>query len=287
MLTVAVARVFRTIRDRRRFKARRLLLVAGVLYIVEYLVRMTLLDLQIRFGPQRSLRRHERLTIIVPVYGRLENLRPIVRSALCLPFLDRIVVVNANPQARVADWLPRDDDRVIGIDDPDSGVGVRFSVALDYPSEYYFTIDDDVILRPDQLTRLFDILVEQPEVTHGILGERYVGAAGDAFEHGLRGKEVEVDLLNSFHAFTHAHLDQYHRNLEMLGLPASREIHNGEDIVMALSGTGRPRVHAIGRWIMCPSTMDAAVALHFRRPGFRAERAELFLRVNQAVGREV
>ncbi|MEM7308281.1 MAG: glycosyltransferase family 2 protein [Planctomycetota bacterium] len=276
MIGLAFRRVRGSWRNLDRLRVPRHFRLLAVFYLVEYFTRMALLGLQIRFGPHPKAR-PERLTVIVPAYGRLENLAPIVRSALCLPFLDRIIVVNGNPDARVAEWIP-EDPRVVPIDDHGSGVGVRFSVASDHPADYYITFDDDMIPRPTQIARLFGALVEDPEVTHGMIGVRYTGSDERPFEFGIRGREESVDLLNGCHAFTRQHLERYHELLEALDLPPSREVHNGEDIVMSAAGAGQPRVHRLGRWIQCPSTIDPTVAIHLRRPGFRTERLELFRR---------
>jgi len=279
VLSVALRRIAECLRHRNDYGVRGVRLVAGLVYLVEYTIRMTLFGVQIRRRPTPLAGSPEMFTLIIPTRHRLDNLQPIVRAALQLACVERVIVVNANPDERIAAWLPAD-HRVVAIDDAASKVGVRFSVARQYPARYYLTVDDDILLRPGQLSRLFQRLLETPAAIHGILGERYTGGA-DPFEHGIMRRQAEVDLLNSVHAFTSTHVEQYHRLLGTLGLPESREIQNGEDILLAGVSSGKPQVHDVGRWIMCPSTIDRRVALH-QRPGFRAERADLFLRVRAA-----
>jgi hypothetical protein len=283
MLMFALKRTWYFARAQRHLRLPAGLRVLGNLYLVEYAARLGWLGVQLRWGAPPAGLDRERLTVIVPAYDRFENLRPIARTALALPFLERLIVVNGHPSRRLGGWLP-DDPRVTSIEEPGSGVGVRFSVAERYPAPYYLTCDDDIILRPDQYARLFRELLREPGAVHGVIGARYTGRPERPFQFGIHGRETRVDVLNGVFAFTAEHLAQYHRRLALAGLPPSRELHNGEDIVLSACGDGQPRVHAVGRWIQCPSSIDERVAVHLRRAGFGAERLELFHRLRPPAG---
>src|SRR5258708_8041661 len=114
MLSVALGTALRSLREIDRYPLSGVARAAGVLYLLEYVVRMALLELQIAYGPSPTAC-GERLTIVVPTYDRLANVRPIGCSALRLPFLERIVIVNANTNVRVAAPFPPH-PRVIPVD---------------------------------------------------------------------------------------------------------------------------------------------------------------------------
>ena len=100
-----------------------------------------------RFETVDFARGSERLTVILLSWKRIHNIAPMVDSVLSLPFVERVVISNNNPEYRIRDWVRSDDGRIRLIDQPEpTCAGVRYDLMLDEPGEFFFAIDDDVFL---------------------------------------------------------------------------------------------------------------------------------------------
>lgn len=229
----------------------------------------------------------ERLTVVLLSFDRIANMSALVDVFLRLPFVDRVVVSNNNPEYRIRDWVTVDDPRLELIDQPETTKpGIRFDLARERGSEYYLTVDDDIFLTPRQVHELFVHLVESPETLHGIYGQRYVGR--DQVPSHLYGwrnnvsrEERDVDVINRVYGLTREHLDRYFAVLEARGIEKSAEIGNGEDVLLSVSSGRSPRIHDVGPWLDCISEYDPRVALHLVLSDFMEHREGLFLELRR------
>lgn len=228
----------------------------------------------------------EKLTVILLSYRRVRNMEPIVEALLRAAFIERIVVSNNNPEIRIGEWIRLRDERLRLIDQPRrTAPGIRFELAREEPGRFFLSIDDDVLLSPEQVKRLFLALVARPEAPHGIQGEDYVGESKQTFPPYWRvdrkDHEGQVDNLNTVYAFTRDHLAEMERLAGLLGLDraAMAEMGNGEDLLISASGTERPYIHDVGPVAFCLSSHRIGVATWASRPGFFTERKELFLKL--------
>lgn len=243
----------------------------------------------VRTGPVAVHDGPERLTAILLSYKRVRNMEPIVESLLRTSFVERIVVSNNNPEYRIADWIRVRDPRIHLIDQPRrTPAGIRFELALQEPGPFYLSIDDDILLYPDQIRRIFRHLVANPVVPHGIHGEMYF-PDDPAFDEKLGWatdirSEQGVDSLNCVYAFHRNHLLEMQRLAGLIGLDVGA-VANGEDVLISTCGKGRARVHEVGPILICLSSHRAGVATWRTRQNFFAERGALLQRLRAVKNR--
>lgn len=228
----------------------------------------------------------ERLTVILLSFRRVRNMEPIVGALLRCEFVEKVLVSNNNPEIRMADWIRLRDDRLRLIDQPrKTPPGIRFELARKEPGRYFLSIDDDVLLSPEQVKRLFLGVLSRPGAPHGIHGEGYVGESKKTFPPYWRvdrkGYHGQVDNLNTVYGFTREHLAEMERLAGRLDLGGGgiAEMGNGEDLLVSASGDERPWIHDVGPVALCLSSHRIGVATWASRPGFFTERKELFLKL--------
>lgn len=226
-----------------------------------------------------------KLTVILLSYNRVRNMQPIVRGLLRSGVVERIIVSNNNPSYRIGEWISLRDERLELVDQPHkTAPGIRFEFARKAPGSYFLSVDDDVFLTPRQVQRLFQELRANPRMPHGIQGENYVGMNAPPgpgqkvrripWDLGLQRAERETDVLNCVYAFTREHVEEMFRLAGQLGRDVAT-LGNGEDILLSCSGQGRPRIHDLGRVLMCLSAHQLGVATYRTREHFFQEREEL------------
>jgi hypothetical protein len=84
-----------------------------------------------------------------------------------------------------------------------------------------------------------------------------------------------VDVIGQVHVFTRAHLETYFAILNKIQLENSAVEHS-EDVIISLSGSGRPVLQNVGYIFKCATSSDKDVATH-RRAGFSNYRRDLYL----------
>lgn len=250
-----------------------------------FLMRYLKWQRQAHHGPRVSLDRPEKLCVILLAWKRPYNMEPIVRALLRADFIDRILVSNNNPGQRISEWISVRDDRLRLVDQPrPQAPGLRFELARNEPGRYFMSIDDDVFLTPQQVKQLFVELLRRPQAPHGLQGECFVGDAPggrrpgvviEGWQLALRGREEQVDAINTVYTFTRDHIEALYRRAERLGIDVA-EMSNGEDILLSASGTERPWIHAVGSITECISSTQSGVATWRTRANFFQERTQLF-----------
>jgi len=222
--------------------------------------------------------------LVLLSHNRPQNLSLLVASALRTRFINSIVVSNSNPAVKITDWVSTSDSHVVLIDQGEpTSPGHRFVLASRQGGRYFMSVDDDIILRPRQFAALFDHLVGEERVPHGLVGGLYragTSATGRPFEH-VRRMETEVDILIGAYAFTREHLQRLFDLVHLLRLGDLTNIH-GEDILLSFCGISRPRIHNVGIVLRCCSDKLPGIALWKTRPNFFDERVRLFRRARNA-----
>lgn len=231
--------------------------------------------------------RKERLLVILPVYRRPWTLLPTVRAIVQCPFVARIIVTLDGGGDRSC-WkgLP-DDPRLVLREEPRRcGQGRRYIYAAREGMPYVLSMDDDVLLTPQQIRALFLSLMDDPSVLHGIVGQN-VRSGGqypihaDAFQNHIERYDGPCDMLNRVYAFTIAHAREFLRLLPLLGIrdptdfPRMRFI---EDVVASFCGQRRPRCHDLGSFLSCPTAALRGIAT-FQEERFWEEHWRVFWRL--------
>jgi hypothetical protein len=226
----------------------------------------------------------EKATVILTCYqeSRARNLAPLARAALKCDFVEKVVVSNHNPRLRIAEWVTFRDVRLVLVDqEVRRGCEHRWELAREQGADYYVAIDDDVLIYPKQLSRLFRHLVERPEIPHGL--------AGGSLPHTyFRRKEMEVELLFEIYACTSAHIRSYFEYLQEIKkkrYASDQSIMNGSDyILLSKSGKGPPRIHDVGFLLRCVTAYQEGVAT-FKESDF-LKRSYTILKALDRIDRE-
>lgn len=225
------------------------------------------------FGQNISIDLRQKTTVIIPSYSveRVQYIGPQVRSLLKCDFVEKIIISNHNPQTLIEDWVKIKDERLLLINQPvRRGCGHGWVVANRVNPEFLISIDDDVLIFPTQLAKLFKRLVEQPEIPHGL--------AGSFQSKYYQGKEMEVDNLYQIYAITGTHLKRYLELVEMITSynyvsPESVEFW-GDDIVISQTGMNRPMIHNVGL-ILRGSTANKQGVATYKEEEFAQRRMEV------------
>lgn len=226
--------------------------------------------------------RSDKLTVVLLSYGRAANLNSIVAACLACPFVQRVILSNNNPDLRMREFVREHDDR-LQITDQTARCfpSKRYELARESGDEWLLCIDDDTFLTPRQIRSLFEALLANPTVPHGVAGENFRPEGGFAeYLFGTPGKPEAVDCLVWAYAFTHQHAERYFELLHGLGIE-NANFRANEDIVLSLTGNGRPLVHNFGTLHLCGSR-DAEDVATSKQTGFREQRESL-LRKTQAL----
>lgn len=208
-----------------------------------------------------------RATVLVTFYhpSRLRYLDSQVRHLLRCGFVDRLVLSNHNPDLRLADALTVRDPRiVVEQQDAPRGCGYRWMVALEHLSEFMIIIDDDLLLYPWQLTRVFEEVVRQPRAPHGIAGMVF---SPDGAMQYVQSEERSVDYLCELYAVTGEHVRRYHALRAQLAPSGDvvASVDSAADFVLiSRAGEERPRIHAAGRISRDDTFNQHGVAVHQR-----------------------
>jgi hypothetical protein len=223
--------------------------------------------------------REERLTVVLLSYGRPRNMAAITAACVACPFIHRIVLSNHNPAIDIRRFVRTSDPRVEIIAQPARCYpSKRYTLARETGDRWILCIDDDTFLAPRQILALFEALLLDSSVPHGIAGENFrPGGSPAEYVFGSPGTPETVDCLVWAYAFTRDHVTRYFELLDMLGID-NEDLQANEDIVLSLSGRGRPLVHNFGTLHLCDSREAEHVATS-KQPGFREQRENLLRKV--------
>ena len=216
----------------------------------------------------------QKVTVIIPSYSekRTKNLEPLIRVLLKCKFAEKIIISNHNPQIVIEDRVKLRDGRLRLINQPlRRGCGYGWVVANENNPSYLISIDDDILVFPSQLAKLFLELIKNPEIPHGL--------SGRAGSKNYQLKEMEVDNLYEIYAVTGEHLRKYLDFVEAItdyGEVSSDDIEFwGDDILISQLGRGKSVIHKAG-WVLlrCQTKGDPGVATH-REAKFEQKRTEV------------
>ncbi len=195
-------------------------------------------------------------------------MEPLARSCLRCGWIDNIVIINNNPNEKIANWVRLKDPRIMLIDEGvNKGAMQRYIYASQSDGRFFVSVDDDIFLTPEQLSTLFEHLLENPTAPHGMFGQRWLGAHAtnpqQSFLNCVQGVDDDVDILNRVYFFTKEHAIECLRLAKLAGYTTDEELRTlspVDDILLAFSGTKRVRCHNVGICIDCPSQAEPTIA---------------------------
>lgn len=259
---------------------RRALWVLGRMlpYVARRAAGLALWAAAARLGPRVGAGIRERCCVILLSYRRPANMDLIVRACLKCDFVSRVIVSNNDPSCRLSDWVKVKDPRLRLLDQERvTRQGIRLALAQAEPFEFVLTVDDDRFLRPTQFAALFQHVLADRSVPHGIEGEKRATEGertqipGYPYRLGVTGTETRVDSLTGVYCLTRAHVTRSFELLAAVGVHDLGAFANGEDIVMSYAGDGDPRIHDLGSVEHCFASWAEEIATS-TTPGFFKER---------------
>ncbi len=274
--------LFRTYRQRRSWRHKLWILVEAFTLLIRY----RRLQVDLSFAPIPTTMHGKTCVVILLSHNRPQNLSILVRGALQTGFVDKVVVSNSNKQVRIAEWIDEADSRVLLIDENrPTQPGHRLVLAREHGTKHIVAIDDDIFLSPSQWHRLFECLVSDEAVPHGVTGNIYrpgtQSSNGSPFHH-VTGVERDVDVLIGSYAFTCEHLERVFALAGAIGIRDVSQVRNYDDILLSFGGVGPPRIHAIKPALLCASASLSGVALWKSDEQFWDERERVFQKIRTA-----
>ncbi len=244
------------------------------------------IDLRVARRRERSWRPLEprpvaRLTVVMLSFARPRNIQPIAESVLRCDFVERLVIVNNEPRTRLEDYVRIASSRLTILHPQTPGLpGRRFEIARELPGVYFLAIDDDTLLRAEQIEALFRALIADSAVPHGVIGQVIHSPVEQQTVLPFRLVERRadrVDILNRVYLFTAAHIDRFFSlSAAIDGLTPERgSLGLADDLILSFSGSGYPRIHDVGRVLYFPSSDDPNTAC-WLQPGFHERRRGVY-----------
>jgi len=227
----------------------------------------------------------QKTTILITYYSpeRMKHLDSQIRNILKCSFVDRVIVSNHNPDIRIEQVTTLRDKRVLFINqEKRHGCGYRWEVAAEFDPEYLIVIDDDILLFPFQLAKLFKHLVEEPEIPHGLTGMLHLDK--DRIEYYER-ENMDVDYLCEIYAISRQNLRHYRKLERDITKDAnlSRLVESSMDFMLiSQTGSYNPKIHNVGRIFRCPTFNQANIAVH-KADGFEENMAEVYRALTSTV----
>ncbi len=234
--------------------------------------------LRIHLGIMVNSKSHEKATLILLSYKRIQNIEPIIKAALKCSFIDRIIVSNNNPdEYDIHDWMVFTDPRVVLINQKkNEGFGNRWNIAINDKNDNFILIDDDIFIKPKQLKILFEHLISNKNIPHGLAGSIN-------FKKFVDRRDVQVEILHQIYAVTRDHIEKYFEYKNLLEqLPSLKNINivnSADDIIISFTGNSYARIYNTGIVLRCPFSHDENIASYLQ-DGFYEQRKMIIDELN-------
>ena len=233
-------------------------------------------------GSQVAVAPPHKATVLITYFSpaRATHIEPQIRNILKCSFVERVIVSSHNPALGFESLARCRDPRLTCVRQSVArGCGYRWQVAAEYDPEYLIVVDDDLQLFSWQLARLFEHLVAEPSVPHGLAG--MLLEADKQLRYQER-RETPVDFLCEIYAVTRDHLRKFQQLRALLA--ANKTLADivesmGDFVVISSAGSGRPKIHDVGRVFRCPTFNQQGIAVH-KDKGFEQKILQLAAVVN-------
>ncbi|HZY44713.1 MAG TPA: hypothetical protein VFF70_08190 [Anaerolineae bacterium] len=226
-----------------------------------------------RIGPTVSLPFAFKLIVVLVGYEekRMQNIEPLIRSALKCTFVEKVIASNNNPRLHIRDWVKITNPRLKLIDQiVPRGSGYRWVLIEQESANFILTIDDDILLCPQQMACLFAQLVAKPDVPHGL--------AGHADSGYIQCQDAAVNALYQVYAVTALQVKLYFERINEIRVLDQAVFDSieyfGDDLVISAVGASHPLIHNVGFVLRCTTASQIGVAT-FTQPDFEAKRVAI------------
>jgi hypothetical protein len=232
---------------------------------VKYWLKMSLWDANGYWGKRFSLSGPKKLTVLITYFNpaRMGRIDHQIRNILKCSFVERLIISNHNPDVNIQDRIQVRDQRLKILNQPvRRGCGYRWQIASELNPEYLVVIDDDLYLFPGQLTKLFEFLLAEPKIPHGLSG---INCLPDGSYEFRDRENRETDFLCEIYALTREHLGHYMKTYDDLSSNEEiiRIVNSTTDfILLSHAGNSRPKIHDVGRLFRDETFKTEGVAVH-------------------------
>jgi hypothetical protein len=215
-------------------------------------------------------------------YKRRDNVAPIVRACLNATGIETIHVIDQADPDQQLQTLPVS-ARVVAMRARNIGSGRRLSYAAALPCDLVIAIDDDLFLRPGQITELIGRGLEDPARVHGIWGQLILDLDGGLrISDGIMNVNRPVDILNRVYVFTPEHARNALGIAASLGLERNK-LGQFDDILLSFGAVRQPMCHDLGPLYECKTSNQPGIAV-WKQPGFEQSRIDVVGKL-RAIGR--
>ena len=216
-------------------------------------------------GLRFRLNTSQKATILITYYNpaRMKHVNHQLRNIFRCDFVEKVVISNHNPDINIGSLIKVTDHRVTVINqDVRRGCGYRWLIADQYSPEYLIVVDDDILIFPWQLNKLFEALVTEPQIPHGFAGMVH---HMDGFLEYREKEERSLDYICEIYAITGEHLKRYvelRREVVKNEALANMVEFAADFMIVSRSGSDKPKIHDAGRLFRCPTYDESGVAVH-------------------------
>jgi hypothetical protein len=208
----------------------------------------------------------KKLTVLIACYhpARLRHLNHQIRNLLKCEFVEKVVISSHNPTVKIEEYVTVTDRRLILLSQSvHRAGGYRWVVAKEFSFEYLIVIDDDIVMFPSQLKVLFENLLKDPNVPHGLSGMIHM-ENGDLQFH--QREDIHVHYLTEIYAVTRKHVEQYFEMVRIF-VEQSSDLADAIErladfVVISQTGHQHPRIHRAGRIFRDETYNAKGVAIH-------------------------
>lgn len=208
-------------------------------------------------GPKASLNTDKKVAFILLSYKREQNIDTMLRAAAKCDFIDRIIVSNNNPEIDIRQHISLADPRLEIINQAErKRPTVRWELAQSETPECDIVVcpDDDIFLYPEQIKKLVQFAIDDPERSHGVVGSidaKYVSR-----------HNTECDFLMRCYVTTQQHIKRYFELTEQIPFYQENGIILGDDMIISLSAPKAAKIHKVGYILSCKTSMQDKIAIY-------------------------
>jgi hypothetical protein len=218
-----------------------------------------------RLSPMVGFTSGEKLTVLITYFNpiRLRHVNHQIRNLLKCNFIGQVIISNHNPRLRIEEFVKVSDPRLVLLNqDVQHGCGHRWLVATQFSPTYLIVMDDDILLFPWQIRKLFAALLTELDVPHGFAG--MMQQQDGSLDYHQKADQA-VDYLCEIYAITGQMLNQYIQLKDQIatGPEIAQSIESTADfVIVSQTGALKPRIHYVGHLLRCPTFNQAGVAVH-------------------------
>jgi len=207
----------------------------------------------------------QKVTVLFTYYNpaRMQHINHQLRNIFKCDFVKQVIISNHNPEIDIASLIKVREERITVVNQKiRRGCGYRWLVANEFSPEYLIVVDDDVLLFPWQLKQLFEALIKEPQIPHGLAG---MIRHSDGFLEYRQEEERSLDYICEIYALTGIQLNRYMElRDELIKDEALMDMVEfaADFMIVSHSGNGIPKIHDAGRLFRCSTYNETGVAVH-------------------------